>query len=245
MKVDILSLFPEFFSVFNNWSIIGRAVANNIVNINNINIRDFSENKHRKVDDYPFGGGPGMVMTPQPICDAIDSIKAKESKVIYLSPQGKKLNQKMINDFSKEEHLILLCGHYEGIDNRIIENYIDEEVSIGDYVLTGGEIPAMVLVDSIVRLLPDALKGEESYMDESHYYGLLEHPQYTRPRNFEGKEVPKVLLSGNHSNVEKWKRYQSLKSTFIKRPDLLKDIDLTNEDEDLLKIIKNEENNNS
>lgn len=245
MKIDILTLFPEFFSNLLNWSIIGRAIDKNILNIEFINIRDFSINKHKKVDDYPFGGGPGMVMTPQPICDAIDSIKAKESKVIYLSPQGKKLNQKMINDFSKEEHLILLCGHYEGIDNRIIENYIDEEVSIGDYVLTGGEIPAMVLVDSIVRLLPDALKGEESYMDESHYYGLLEHPQYTRPRNFEGKEVPKVLLSGNHSNVEKWKRYQSLKSTFIKRPDLLKDIDLTNEDEDLLKIIKNEENNNS
>lgn len=245
MKIDILTLFPEFFSNLSNWSIVGRAVDKGILNIDFINIRDFSINKHKKVDDYPFGGGPGMIMTPQPICDAIDSVKKQKTKVIYLSPQGKKLNQKMINGFSKEEHLILLCGHYEGVDNRIIENYIDEEVSIGDYVLTGGEIPAMVLVDSVVRLLPDVLKGEESYMDESHYHGLLEHAQYTRPRVFEGKEVPEVLLSGNHSKIEKWKRYQSLRSTFTKRPDLFKDMDLTKEDEDLLKIIKKEENNNS
>ncbi|OLS01741.1 tRNA (guanosine(37)-N1)-methyltransferase TrmD [Tissierella creatinophila] len=245
MKIDILTLFPEFFSNLSNWSIIGRAIDKNILNLELINIRDFSTNKHRKVDDYPFGGGPGMVMSPQPIYNAINSIKTKKSRVIYLSPQGRKLNQEVINNLSKEEHLILLCGHYEGIDNRIIENYIDEEISIGDYVLTGGEIPAMVIIDSVVRLLPNVLKGEESYMDESHYGGLLEHPQYTRPRVFNEVRVPDILISGNHSKIEKWKRYESLKATFIKRPDLLKNVNLTKEDKDSLLLIQQEQDNNS
>lgn len=245
MKIDILTLFPEFFSNLSNWSIIGRAIDKKVIDLGFINIRDFSINKHRKVDDYPFGGGPGMVMTPQPIYDAISSIKGEKSKVIYLSPQGKKLNQEIINNLSKEEHLILLCGHYEGIDNRIIENYVDEEISIGDYVLTGGEIPAMVIIDSVVRLLPNVLKGEESYQEESHYDGLLEHPQYTRPRVFKEIEVPDILLSGNHGNIEKWKNYESLKATLIKRPDLLKKINLTEKDEDLLIIIQQKQDNNS
>ncbi len=240
MKIDVLTLFPEFFSNLSNWSIIGRAINDEILQINYTDIRDFSNNKHRKVDDYPFGGGPGMVMTPEPIYGAINSVKKDNSKIIYLSPQGKKLNQEIINNLSKEEHLVLLCGHYEGIDNRIIENYIDEEISIGDYVLTGGEIPAMVLIDSLVRLLPGVLSSEESYSDESHFNGLLEYPQYTRPREFNGLRVPDILLSGNHEKIRKWRYYQSLKSTFLKRPDLLESIDLSKEDKELLLYIKKE-----
>ena len=179
-------------------------------------------------------------MTPEPIYGAINSVKKDNSKIIYLSPQGKKLNQEIINNLSKEEHLVLLCGHYEGIDNRIIENYIDEEISIGDYVLTGGEIPAMVLIDSLVRLLPGVLSSEESYSDESHFNGLLEYPQYTRPREFNGLRVPDILLSGNHEKIRKWRYYQSLKSTFLKRPDLLESIDLSKEDKELLLYIKKE-----
>lgn len=238
MIIDVLTLFPDFFYDMLNWSIIGRAVENNIVEINSINIRDFSKNKHKKVDDYPFGGGPGMVMNPEPIYDAISSVKSIDSKVIYLSPQGKKLNQKILNDLSKESHLILLCGHYEGIDNRVIENYVDEEISIGDYVLTGGEIPAMVLIDGITRLLPGVLSTDESFLDESHYNGILEHPQYTRPRVFNDLNVPEVLLSGNHQKINDWKTYESLKSTLIKRPDLLNNIDLDKKSIDLIRKIK-------
>ncbi|HSH35881.1 tRNA (guanosine(37)-N1)-methyltransferase TrmD, partial [Schnuerera sp.] len=176
MKIDILTLFPEIFDFLGSWSIIGRAIDKGLVSLNKINIRDFSEDKHKRVDDYPFGGGPGMVMKPEPIYEAIKKTKIDNSMVIYLSPQGKVYNQKLANLLSKQKHLILLCGHYEGIDNRIVENYVDLEISIGDYVLTGGEIPAMVLIESIIRLLPGALSGEESFKDESHYYGLLEHP---------------------------------------------------------------------
>lgn len=242
MKIDILTLFPEFFSSLSNWSMIGRAIEKDALNLDYINIRDFSKNKHKKVDDYPFGGGSGMLMTPQPIYDAINSVKQKESKIIYLSPQGKVLNQEIVNELSKEKHLILLCGHYEGIDNRIIENYVDEEISIGDYVLTGGEIPSMVVIDSVARLLPGVLKSEESYTEESHYEGLLEHPQYTRPREFNEIAVPSVLLSGDHSKIERWKKYESLKATAIKRPDLLNNIELTKEEEDLLSSIKKDFN---
>ncbi|HZK33429.1 MAG TPA: tRNA (guanosine(37)-N1)-methyltransferase TrmD [Tissierellaceae bacterium] len=240
MKVDILSLFPEFFHEFFNWSIIGRAIKNNKIKINNINIRDFSNNKHKKVDDYPFGGGSGMLMKPEPIFKAINSVKNEKSKVIYLSPQGKKFNQKLAKKLSKEEHLILLCGHYEGIDNRIIENYIDEEISVGDYVLTGGEIPAMLVLDAIIRLLPGVLRSEESYIDESHYIGLLEYPQYTRPRIFNGYSVPDVLLSGNHKKIEDWRKKQSLKTTLLKRPDLLEKIDLNSSSKKFLDEIKKE-----
>jgi tRNA (guanine37-N1)-methyltransferase len=193
MKFDILTIFPEFFQILDEFSIIGRAIEENIIQINNVNIRDFSNDKHKRVDDYPFGGGPGMIMKPEPIFEAINSVKNENSKVIYLSPQGKKLNQKMANSLSKESHLILLCGHYEGIDNRIIENFVDEEISIGDYVLTGGEIPALVLIDCITRLIPGTLKSDESFIDESHYNEWLEYPQYTRPREFNGLKVPDVL----------------------------------------------------
>ncbi|MEY8415732.1 tRNA (guanosine(37)-N1)-methyltransferase TrmD [Tissierella praeacuta] len=238
MKIDILSLFPEFFSPLLSWSIIGRACEENKVSINSINIREFSQNKHKKVDDYPFGGGRGMVMKPEPIFHAIKSVRDKNSRVIYLSPQGKKFNQELANELSKEEHLILLCGHYEGIDNRIIEHYIDEEISIGDFVLTGGEIPAMIIIDAIVRLLPGVLRSDESFTDESHYNGLLEYPQYTRPREFNGYSVPDILLSGNHGKIETWRKEESLKATLLKRPDLLKQKTLSKEELIILSKIK-------
>lgn len=230
MKIDILTLFPEFFYPLLSWSIVGRAYKEKKVEINSINIRDFSKNKHKKVDDYPFGGGVGMVMKPEPIFDAIHSVKEKNSKVIYLSPQGKVFNQELANELSKEEHLIFLCGHYEGIDNRIIDHYIDEEISIGDFVLTGGEIPAMTIIDAVVRLLPGVLSSEESFMDESHYDGLLEYPQYTRPREFNGHIVPDILLSGNHKKIEAWRKAEALKATLKKRPDLLKSKNYTKEE---------------
>ena len=220
MKIDILTLFPEFFQNLNSYSIIGRAIGENIIDLNCINIRDFSKDKHKRVDDYPFGGGPGMVMKPEPIYDAIESVKTRDSKVIYLSPQGKVLNQKKAFSLSKEKNLIFLCGHYEGIDNRIIENYVDEEISIGDYVLTGGEIPTLVLIDCILRLIPGVLSSEESFTNESHYDGLLEYPQYTRPREFLGLHVPDILLSGNHQRIAEWRKTESLKVTKQKRPDL-------------------------
>ncbi len=237
MKIDVLTLFPEIFQCFFQWSIIGRAVDRSLINLNSINIRDFSEDKHKKVDDYPYGGGPGMVMKPEPVYKALKSIKNENSKVIYLTPKGKVYNQEMAKSFSKEKHLILLCGHYEGIDNRIIENYVDIEVSIGDYVLTGGELPAMVLIDSITRLIPGVLSSEESFQEESHYNGLLEYPQYTRPRDFKGYMVPSVLLSGNHKEIEKWRLYKMLKLTYLNRPDLIEKKDLTSEEETMLEKI--------
>lgn len=240
MKIDILSLFPEFLNMFSDWSIIGRAKEQNLVQINNINIRDFSNNKHKKVDDYPFGGGPGMVIKPEPIFDAINSVKTTKSKVIYLSPQGKTFNQNKANELAKENHLILLCGHYEGIDNRIIENYIDEEISLGNFVLTGGELPAMVLVDAIVRLLPGVLSSQESFTDESHYDGLLEYPQYTRPRDFNQYSVPEILLSGNHKDIENWRKEKALETTLVKRPDLLKEKSLSHKESKILSKINQE-----
>lgn len=240
MKIDILTLFPEFFSSLINWSIIGRAYEENKVAINSINIRGFSQNKHKKVDDYPFGGGSGMVMKPEPIFDAINSVKNENSRIIYLSPQGRKFNQELANELSKEEHLVLLCGHYEGIDNRIIDHYVDEEISIGDFVLTGGEIPAMIIIDAVVRLLPGVLRSDESFIEESHYNGLLEYPQYTRPREFNGYSVPDILLSGNHQKIEDWRKEEALKATLLKRPDLLEKKILSKEEKVILSKIKND-----
>ncbi|WP_130806915.1 tRNA (guanosine(37)-N1)-methyltransferase TrmD [Senegalia massiliensis] len=235
MKIDVLTLFPNMFTSVLDESIIGRAKENNIVDINYIDIRSFSKNKHKKVDDYPYGGGPGMVMKPEPIYRAIQSVKEDKSRVIYLSPKGKVFNQGLANDFSKEEHLIFLCGHYEGIDNRIIDNYVTDIISIGDYVLTGGEIPAMAVIDSVVRLIPGVLNSEESFKDESHYNGLLEAPQYTRPREFKGKKVPDILLSGNHKKVDEWRRNESLKLTYKNRPDLLEKINLSEKEKNIIK----------
>ena len=238
MKIHVLTLFPELFEIFKSWSIVGRTIAKGIFTLDPINIRNFTKDKHRQVDDYPFGGGPGMVMKPEPIYDALTSIKQNNSTVIYLSPQGVPYSQQMAKSLSKEKHLILLCGHYEGVDNRIIDNYIDMEISIGDYVLTGGELPAMVLIESIIRLLPGALSSEESFSDESHYNGLLEYPQYTRPRVFNDLHVPDILLSGDHKKIEEWKKYKSLEITYIKRPDLLKKQDLSEEEKKILEEIK-------
>ena len=236
MQFDVLTLFPEMFEILNK-SIIGKAKEKGLININLINIRDFSKNKHKKVDDTPYGGGAGMVMMPDVVYDAYKSIKDNKAKVIYMSPQGNKITQKKIEELSKEKHLILLCGHYEGIDQRVLDEIVDEEISIGDYVLTGGELPAMVLIDSVSRYIEGVLK-EDSTKEESFSQGLLEYPQYTRPEIFQNKKVPEVLLSGHHQNIEKWRRKQSLKITLNKRPDLLKEINLSDEDKKILKEIK-------
>ena len=225
MIFDILTIFPGMFEPVLRESIIGRAVQNGILTVNAVNIRDFSENKHDKTDDYPYGGGCGMVMTPQPIYDAWKSVTGGEKKpgvhTIYLSPQGKTLTQKKALQLSRQERLVLLCGHYEGVDERVLELIVDEEISVGDYVLTGGELPAMVLVDCISRLIPGVLPTEDAYKNDSHFNGLLEFPQYTRPACFMGKTVPDILLSGHHANIEKWRMEKSLERTREKRPDLL------------------------
>ena len=243
MKFDVLTLFPEMFEAMKQ-SIIGKALEKDIIDINVINIRDFSKDKHKKVDFAPYGGGAGMVMMPDVIYDAYNSIEQKNAKVIYLTPQGKKLDQNKVEYLAKEKHLILLCGHYEGIDERALENIEHEEISIGDYVLTGGELPAMVLIDCVSRYVDGVLK-DESTKEESFSNGLLEYPQYTRPEIFNGKKVPDVLLSGHHENIKKWRREQSLKNTYLKRPDLLKDVNLTKEDMDYLGKLKKDENKKS
>ena len=239
MKFDVLTLFPEMFSSLKH-SIIGRAQKNGYIETNIINIRDFSKDKHKKVDDTPYGGGAGMVLKPDVVFDAYNSIPDKESaKVIFLSPQGKTLTHNKVIELSKEDHLILLCGHYEGIDQRVLDKIVDEEVSIGDYVLTGGELPAMVLIDCISRFVSGVL-GNGSSEEESFTDGLLEYPQYTRPEKFLEEKVPEILLSGNHSCINKWKRKESLKNTYLKRPELLKKIELSKEDKQVLENIKNE-----
>ena len=220
MKFDVLTLFPEMFKSLDE-SIIGRAVEKGLIEINLINIRDFSKNKHKKVDDTPYGGGAGMVLMPDVVYDAYSYVKDENAKVIYLSPQGKVLNQNKVKELSKENHLILLCGHYEGIDQRVLDEIVDEEISIGDYVLTGGELPAMVLIDSVSRYV-DGVLNEDSTKEESFSSNLLEYPQYTRPEEFRGKRVPEVLLSGHHENIRKWREEKSLEVTKQKRPDMLK-----------------------
>ena len=223
MQFDVLTLFPEMFSILDE-SIIGRAKKNKQIDINLVNIRDFSKNKHNKVDDTPYGGGAGMVMMPDVVYRAYDSLENKENaKVIYMSPQGKKLNQEKVKELSKENHLIILCGHYEGIDQRVLDKIVDEEISIGDYVLTGGELPAMVLIDSVSRYVEGVL-NKESIKEESFSENLLEYPQYTRPEVFEGEKVPEVLLSGNHKEIDKWRKEKCIEITKKKRPDLLKEV---------------------
>ncbi|MCY6372392.1 tRNA (guanosine(37)-N1)-methyltransferase TrmD [Clostridium ganghwense] len=234
MRIDILTLFPEMFEIFNH-SILGRAVEKNILNIKAHNIRDYSLNRHKKVDDYPYGGGAGMVMTPQPIVDSIRAMKRENNgKVIFLGPRGKTFNQDMAKELSKEKEMIFLCGHYEGIDERIY-NYIDMEISLGDFVLTGGEMACIPIVDSICRLVPGVLSCSESFMEESFYEGVLEYPQYTRPECFEEQKVPGVLLSGHHENIRKWRRKQSLLITRERRRDLFEKLNLSVEDKKILK----------
>jgi len=233
VRVDILTLFPEMFDIFNQ-SIIGKAKEKEIVSINTWNIRDYTKDKHRKVDDYPYGGGAGMVMAAQPVVDCIRKVKDQNrGKIIFLGPRGKTFNQEMAKELSNEEELVFLCGHYEGIDERIYK-HIDLEVSLGDFVLTGGEMACIPVVDSILRLVPGVLASSESFTEESFYSGALEYPHYTRPSVFEGLAVPEVLMSGHHENVRKWRRAQSLIITRERRPDLFEKLELSDEDKKIL-----------
>ena len=220
MRFDVLTLFPEMYAPLKE-SILKRAQENGKIEINIVNIRDFSKDKHQKVDDTPYGGGAGMIIRPDVVYDAYKSLENDNAKVIYLTPQGKTLNQEKVIELSKEDNLILLCGHYEGIDQRVIDEIVDEEISIGDYILTGGELPSMVLIDSISRNIEGVL-NKESIIDESFNNNLLEYPQYTRPEVFLNKKVPEVLISGHHENINKWRKEKKLEITKLKRPDLLK-----------------------
>ena len=234
VKIDILTLFPEMFDIFNQ-SIIGKAKEKGIVSINTWNIREYTKDKHRKVDDYPYGGGAGMVMAAQPVVDCIRKVKDQNrGKIIFLGPRGKPFNQEMAKELSSEEELVFLCGHYEGIDERIYK-HIDMEVSLGDFVLTGGEMACIPVVDSVLRLVPGVLSSSESFTEESFYSGALEYPHYTRPAVFEGDAVPEVLMSGHHENVRKWRRAQSLIITSERRPDLFEKLELLDEDKKILK----------
>lgn len=242
MKIDILTLFPDMFSSPFNESIIERAQAKGLVQINTINIRDYATDRHQQVDDYPYGGGAGMVMKVDVLSRAIVDLKSADTHVVYMSPQGKPLIQEKVIKLSREKSLLLICGHYEGIDERVM-SLIDEEISIGDYILTGGEMAAMVLVDAVIRLLPGVLGDNESAQEESFSDGLLEYPQYTRPPVFQGQTVPDVLLSGHHENIRLWRKKMSLLRTLLKRPELLLDRDFDKEEKKLLKeIFFNREN---
>jgi len=239
MKINILTLFPEMFEPFFTTSIIGRAAAEERVLLKTINFRDYSNNKHLKVDDYPYGGGQGMLLTPEPIFNAVDHITKDEGqRIILLCPQGKRFTQKKAEELAKEKHLIFICGHYEGFDERVREYLATDELSLGDFVLTGGETAAMVMVDAIVRLLPGALPKASAHEDDSFSSGLLEFPQYTRPEDFRGMKVPNVLLSGNHGEIAKWRRRESLRRTLERRPDLLEDAKLSEEDLRILEDLK-------
>jgi tRNA (guanine37-N1)-methyltransferase len=236
MKFHVLTLFPEMILQGLNTSITGRAIDSGCISLEAVNIRDFAENKHNRVDDYPYGGGAGMVMQAGPVYGAYASVTKdmdKKPRVIYLTPQGRVFDQKMAEELAREEDLIFLCGHYEGIDERVLEEIVTDPVSIGDYVLTGGELPAMVMIDAVSRLVPGVLSNEESAQFESFQDNLLEYPQYTRPAVWREKEVPPVLLSGHHQNVEKWRREQSVIRTAQRRPDLLEQAELSREEKEL------------
>lgn len=247
MHIDILTLFPDMMTGVLHNSILNRAHEKGLFNYNLIDFRDYTENKHHKVDDYPYGGGAGMVLTPQPIFDAVEAVKQKrltnkQPRTILMCPQGETFSQKKAEELSKEEHLIIICGHYEGYDERIRSHLVTDEISIGDYVLTSGEIGAMAVIDSVVRLLPDALGNIESAKQDSFSTQMLEHPHYTRPADFRGMTVPDVLLSGNHEKIRIWRKKESLRRTYKRRPDLIMKIMLTDEEHQLLNEIKVEEN---
>ncbi|MFB4167520.1 tRNA (guanosine(37)-N1)-methyltransferase TrmD [Virgibacillus sp. JSM 102003] len=233
MHIDVLTLFPEMLSGVLNSSILKKAYEKEKFSYSLINFRDYTENRHYKVDDYPYGGGAGMVLTPQPVFDAVDAVvrdRPTKPRVVLMCPQGEPYNQKKAEELAKEEHLVFICGHYEGYDERIREQLVTDEISIGDYVLTGGELGAMVVIDSVVRLLPDVLGNKESAPEDSFSTGLLEHPQYTRPANFRGMKVPDILLSGDHAKIKAWRRKESLKRTYERRPELIDKHSLSDED---------------
>ena len=242
MKIDVLSLFPSMFDGVFGESILKKAQEKNAVELNVVNFREYSTNKHQNVDDYPYGGGAGMVLTPQPIFDAVEKLTetAEKPRVVLLCPQGERYTQAKAEELAAEEHLIFICGHYEGYDERIREQLVTDEISIGDYVLTGGELGAMVVIDSVVRLLPDVLGNNHSAVQDSHSTGLLEHPHYTRPADFRGLTVPEVLVSGNHKKIEQWRQKESLKRTLLRRPDMLEKIELTEEQKKLVAQLKEE-----
>lgn len=241
MRFDILTLFPEVIESVLGSSIIGRARDKGLITVNYVQIRDFAFNKHRQVDDYPYGGGTGMVMQAEPIYEAYMSICEKldyKPYTIYMSPQGKSFRQSTAKRLSKKEHIVILCGHYEGVDQRVLDEIVDAEISLGDFVLTGGEIAAMAIVDATARLVPGVLKSEESFSEESHFDGLLEYPQYTRPEIWHDKKVPDVLLSGHHKNICAWKREMSIKTTFEKRRGMLAKAKLSEKEKNFLSDLK-------
>lgn len=241
MKITIMTLFPEMCNAVLDESIIGRARKSGKIEIDTVNIRDFTLDKHNRVDDAPYGGGMGMLMQTQPIYDCFASLCSEDGKkphLIYMSAQGKTLTQKRVKELSQLPNIAILCGHYEGVDERIIEEIVDEEISIGDYVLTGGELPALILSDSIARMIDGVLPNDEAKELESHYSGLLEYPQYTRPPEWHGRKVPDILLSGHHGNIDKWRREKSLERTLERRPDMLKSAELTKKDREYLAKLK-------
>jgi tRNA (guanine37-N1)-methyltransferase len=241
MKIDVLSLFPDMFSGVFGQSILKKAQEKQAVEFQVLDFREFSTNKHRNVDDYPYGGGAGMVLTPQPLFDAVESLTADQltkPRIVLLCPQGERFSQEKAEELSKEEHLIFLCGHYEGYDERVREFLVTDEISIGDYILTGGELGAMVVIDAVTRLLPGVLGKEESHLQDSFSTGLLEHPHYTRPADFRGMKVPEVLMSGNHKYIDEWRKKESLRRTYVRRPDLLDKINLSPKEIEWLEEIK-------
>jgi len=239
MNINVLSLFPEMFTGVFGSSILKKAQEKDLVHLNVIDIREFSDNKHKQVDDYPYGGGAGMVLKPEPMFKAVETItEGRNPRIILMCPQGERFTQKKAEELAKEKELVFLCGHYEGYDERIREHLVTDEISIGDFVLTGGELPAMVIIDAVVRLIPGVLGQEASHVHDSFSTGLLEHPHYTRPSDFRGMKVPDVLLSGNHSKIEEWREQQSLKRTFERRPDLLEKIELTEKQKAYIESLK-------
>ncbi|OEL08636.1 tRNA (guanosine(37)-N1)-methyltransferase TrmD [Staphylococcus equorum] len=239
MRIDYLTLFPGMFEGVLNQSILKRAQEKDLLQVNTVDFRHFAENKHNQVDDYPFGGGQGMVLKPEPIFNAMDSIeRTEDTRVILMCPQGRPFTQAIANELSQAEHLVFICGHYEGYDERIREHLVTDEISMGDYVLTGGELPAMVMTDAVVRLLPGVLGNQQSHMDDSFQDGLLEFPQYTRPRIYKDLNVPDILLSGNHAHIDNWRYEQKILRTWEKRPDLLEQYPLTKKDQEIIERYK-------
>ncbi|PYF07083.1 tRNA (guanosine(37)-N1)-methyltransferase TrmD [Ureibacillus chungkukjangi] len=239
MNIHVLSLFPDMFTGVFGSSILKKAQEKNAVSLAVSDIRDFSTNKHKQVDDYPYGGGAGMVLKPEPMFQAVESItEGRKPRIILMCPQGERFTQKKAEELAKEDELVFLCGHYEGYDERIRTNLVTDEISIGDFVLTGGELPAMTVIDAVVRLLPGVLGQEDSHIQDSFSTGLLEHPHYTRPAEFRGMKVPDVLLSGNHANIDKWREQESLKRTFERRPDLLDEMELTPQQKAFVESLK-------
>lgn len=241
MRIDVLTIFPQMFDVPFSFGIFKRAIDQNLVSIKVHNIRDYTQDRHHSVDDYPYGGGPGMVFKPEPLFEAVAAVKAEapeesgttEPPVILLTPQGRLFNQQIATELSNYRHIILICGHYEGIDERVVEHLVTDEISIGDYVLTGGELPALVVIDAVLRLLPGVLGSEDSAQEDSHVNGLLEYPQYTRPADFRGWTVPEVLLSGNHAQIARWRREQIVRRTLERRPDLIDKTKLSKEEKQM------------